>query len=78
MRISDALRTLEYLFQGAVALACEKAADADDDGRVTLSDAIYTMQFLVGGAAAVPAPYPRCGVDPTRDPLGCARSAACP
>ena len=69
--LSDALRTLGYLFLGAVAPDCPDAADANDDARLDISDAVGTLGFLFLGSAPLPPPGPiECGPDPTGDGLG--------
>lgn len=58
-------------------LPCADAADADDDGAVTVDDAISILKliFLVG---TPPLPLPReCGPDPTRDDLPACGESAC-
>ncbi|MGH9362817.1 MAG: hypothetical protein ACRD2T_12965, partial [Thermoanaerobaculia bacterium] len=69
--ISDAVFTLQYLFLGGGAPACEDAADANDDGDLDLSDAVSVLQslFLTGLPLLPPGPEP--GPDPTADPLTC-------
>ena len=75
--LSDALRTLGYLFLGAPPPDCPDAADANDDARIDISDAVGTLGFLFLGSAAPPAPGPfECGADPTGDALGAC--APCP
>jgi len=75
--ISDPLTTLRFLFQGSAPLRCFDAADADDDGKLDLSDAVYALQYLFRGSQAPPAPFPRCGPDPTADALGCTEIPGC-
>ncbi len=70
--ITDAVRTLRYLFAG-VAIACEDAADANDDENVNIADASYVLGYLFQGGPAVPAPFPASGLDPSGDALGCGR-----
>ena len=75
--LSDALRTLGYLFLGAPPPDCPDAADANDDARIDISDAVGTLGFLFLGSAAPPPPGPfECGADPTGDALGAC--APCP
>ncbi len=76
LEISDAVAVLDFLFQGASTPVCLDAADANDDGRVELTDAIAILSFLFVQGDAPPAPFGRCGVDPTPDRLGCADSTA--
>ena len=74
--ISDAIGLLNYLL-GAGPAECLDAADADDDGAVTIVDAIYELYFLFQATASPPLPFPSCGPDPTGDSLDCA-SYNCP
>lgn len=69
--LSDAQRTLAYLFLGSEPPACFDAADVDDDGELLISDPIVLLTFLYLGGAAPPSPYPDAGEDPTADAMGC-------
>jgi hypothetical protein len=72
--VSDAVRTLNWLFLGSVPLHCHDAADTDDDGTISLVDAIVLLDYLYRGGLAPRPPFPDAGLDPTtEDPLGCAR-----
>ncbi len=71
--ISDSMLTLDYLFLGGSVPTCQDAADANDDGRLDISDGVHVLSFLFAGSAAIPAPYPVPGLDPTPDSLGCLR-----
>jgi polyhydroxybutyrate depolymerase len=79
--ISDGLRILNHLFQGAQAPACADAADANDSGggALDLSDAVAIFEFLfMGTRPSLPPPgHTTCGADPTEDALGCAASQGC-
>src|SRR5262245_54889784 len=78
LEITDAIHTLQYLFQGkGDAVRCLDAADADDDGAVGLPDAILGLSYLFRAGSAPPAPFPGCGEDPTADELDCVTNAAC-
>ncbi len=70
LNITDPVLTLLGLFRGEGFL-CPDASDADDSGHVDTTDALYSLQYLFLGTAAPPAPFPRPGVDPTADELGC-------
>lgn len=72
--ISDAIRTLSYLFLGATA-PCLDGLDTDDSGLVDLTDAVVTLGFLFQGGPSPRAPYPEAGPDPTDDDLGCDASS---
>ena len=70
----DGLFTLRSLFarrRGIPRPRCGDAADANDDGRVSLSDVLYTFRWIFFGSAPPPAPFPSCGTDPSLDLLGC-------
>ncbi len=68
--LSDAVRTLNWLFLGEPQPTCLDAADADDTGLVDLTDAIRTLAwlFLGGGEPEAPGPFV-AGPDPTQDDL---------
>ena len=75
--ISDALRTLAYLFGEGRTPACLDAADANDDTTVDIADALFTLFYLFGNGPALPAPgADRCAIDPTES-LGCEHYTAC-
>ena len=66
--ISDALHTLNFLFNGGRPPHCNDAADFDDTGSLGISDAIAELDFLFFGRPPSPAPGPwTCGEDPTAD-----------
>lgn len=76
--ISDAITTLGFHFLGTPEqLACDKAADVNDDGKVDMSDPIALLNHLFSGAAAPPAPFGGCGLDPTEDELQCEAGGPC-
>jgi hypothetical protein len=69
--VSDPVRTLGYLFLGSSRLACDDAADADDNGLLNIADAIFTLEFLFQGGLPPPPPHSTEGLDPTVDGLDC-------
>ena len=69
--------TLEFLFSGGL-IACENAADANDDGSMDIADAIALLGYLFSGQPAPPVPFIECGLDPTDDPLACETYNSCP
>ena len=76
--ISDAVRTLGFLFLGnPTALPCDKSADTNDEGNLDLSDPVALLNHLFLGAPAPPEPFGACGVDPTVDGLGCEAFGPC-
>ena len=71
--ITDAVITLNALFQAAPAPECVDAADTNDDGVIDLTDVIFLLDFMfLGGPAPLP-PFPSCGFDSTDDGLSCRR-----
>jgi hypothetical protein len=71
---TDGVQILLFLFGGAP-LACEDAADVDDDGRLTLTDAVRVFDYLFRRGAPPAAPFPEIGPDPTPDAIECASAA---
>ncbi len=77
--IADAIYTARFLFASGTPGPCQDACDSNDDGNIDIGDIIYTLNHLFGGKSAPPAPYPKCGGDPTPDLLDCAFAyPACP
>ncbi|MFP6632203.1 MAG: metallophosphoesterase [Planctomycetota bacterium] len=78
MTITDAVRTLNFLFLGGSVPSCLEAADFDNSGAVDISDGIHVLNFLFrGGPEPSPPGSPTldCGFDP--DPLGSAGDLGC-
>ena len=75
--LSDAIALLRYLFERGIAPGCEKAADANDDGKLNITDAVRILLYLFAGGVPLPEPLSRCGRDPTEDRLGCEAFAPC-
>ena len=68
--LTDAIRTLNFLFLGGSAPDCFDAADADDSGRLELTDAILTLNVLFLGTGQIPPPgINDCGEDVAADDL---------
>jgi hypothetical protein len=64
VNLSDAIVTLNHLFKGGGALACEDAADANDDGKLNLTDAVHIATYLFRSGPPPAAPGPEeCGAD---------------
>jgi hypothetical protein len=74
--ISDAIHSLNFLFQGSAGPLCEQAADANNDNRIDISDSVWTLNFIFNGGDPIPPPAD-CGTDPDNGPLPCERSS-CP
>ncbi len=72
--LSDAVRTLAWLFLGGAPLGCLEAADANADAVVDISDAAFTLAWLFLGGPAPAAPFPDCAAGPER--VGCESSSA--
>ncbi len=70
--ISDAVKTLAYLFTRAEA-TCLDAMDANDDGKVNIADPIRLLSHLFASTGPLPPPAGGPGEDPTADALGCAQ-----
>jgi hypothetical protein len=69
--LSDAVKTLLFLFSGAEA-GCRDAMDIDDSGAVTITDPIRLLDYLFSAGPAPSSPFPTKGPDPTTaDPLDC-------
>src|SRR5437867_33000 len=71
LNLSDAVFTLEYLFQGGKEPTCQDAADSNDDGFLNLSDPVHLLSFLFLGRPPPPPPGLDCGEDTTGDDLTC-------
>ncbi|MGE4618267.1 MAG: hypothetical protein AAEJ04_00500 [Planctomycetota bacterium] len=70
--ISDAIGTLNYLFQN-LAVVCLDAVDTNDDAAVDISDAVSVLNYIFAGGLPPAPPGPlECGVDTTDDGLDCA------
>jgi hypothetical protein len=75
--LSDAVRTLLFLFLGGADLECPKSADADDSGVLDLSDAVFGLTYLFLSGSMPARPFPDCGIDGTPDGLTCASYPPC-
>lgn len=74
VNLTDAVFTLNALFQGGPQSACQDASDADDNGLLNLTDPVFTLNYLFRGSGLPPPPPgpTELGADPTEDPLTCA------
>ncbi len=84
LEITDAIRSLNYLFVDGATPSCLDALDADDSGVIGITDPIVTLQYLFLGGTQIPFPGPEtCGSDPSADPggadmdLGCSAYGEC-
>ena len=78
INLTDPVHLLQALFgESGIRIRCRDAADADDNGESELTDAVYLLNFLFRRGAPPPAPFPDCGVDPTRDTASCIRRGRC-
>lgn len=71
VELSDAVSIFSFLFLGGAEPPCLKAGDANNDGVLDLSDGVGILGSLFLGGPDPLAPYPDCGVDPTKDSLAC-------
>lgn len=71
VNISDPIAISNALNNFGGRLHCLDAADADDNGAVTMADAQYILKFLFKGGPKIFLPYPTAGSDPTADTIGC-------
>jgi hypothetical protein len=69
INVTDAVRILNFLFEGGSEPACYDAADVSDDGVINLSDAIFLLLFLFRASGYPAPPFPDMGMDPTEDDL---------
>ncbi len=69
LNIADAIALLGHLFGGEPAPSCPDAADSNDDGGLNIADAIAILGHLFAGEGDLPAPFGKCGPDPTADDL---------
>ncbi len=76
--VSDPVFVLLHLFAGGSPPACEKSADTDDNGLLNLADPVAFLQFLFQEGPPPASPFHTCGLDPTRDDLGCEAFPSCP
>ena len=75
--MSDAVSLLNFLFAGATAPPCRKAADSNDDGEVTIGDPVRILTFLFSDGRSLSSPFVACGQDPSADLLTCREFAPC-
>lgn len=68
--ISDPIAVLKHLYFGEI-LICEDAADFNDQGVIDIEDAISLLNFLFVEKQPIFNPVLFCGVDLTKDDLGC-------
>jgi hypothetical protein len=76
LNISDPIQTIGHLFDRDIRLACERAADVDDSGFVSLLDALALLEHLFLGSAARGALTEDCRQD-TLQVLSC-EGTVCP
>lgn len=74
--IADVLIVLRGIFLDASEIACQDAADVDDNGHIGLADAILVLLHIFHPMPPeIPPPRVYPGPDPTRDRLRCASGA---
>jgi hypothetical protein len=59
--ISDAVCSLDWLFQGGAAPGCVAATDVNSDGSADIADALFLLGYLFLSGRAPDAPFPDCG-----------------
>jgi YVTN family beta-propeller protein len=59
LNITDAVRSLDYLFRGAPAPVCLEACDSNGDLTLDISDPVHVLLFLFSGGET-PGLYPAC------------------
>jgi predicted outer membrane repeat protein len=72
--ITEPIFLLRWLFAnpGNYAPGCQKACDADDNGKLDLNDAVYVLNYLFHSPGPAPkAPFPAKGEDTSPDTLPC-------
>ena len=68
--LTDVIRVADYIFASGARPACLDAADANDDGTVSISDALYLIMYLFQDGPLPPAPFQGTGgaLEPGLDP----------
>lgn len=69
--LSDAIFTLNYLFQGGPASSCMKTMDLTGDNEVDISDPVFLLNFLFLHSRTPREPYRECGLDPLTTLIRC-------
>jgi hypothetical protein len=73
--ITDALRTLVFLFVASEPPPCIEACDTDGSGGLEITDPLYLLAYLfLEGNPPPPPPGTDCAVDPGPSNLGCLES----
>ena len=76
--LTDAVRTLVYLFSGGATPPCLDAADTNNSGQVDIADAVSLLNYLFIGGPPPASPGPMtCGADPAGASLGCEEYTGC-
>ena len=71
VNIADPIYILLYLNSNGSGFVCEDAADANDNGIISVADAYRIFNQLFGGVSQIAQPYPNPGFDTTDDELNC-------
>jgi len=71
MDLADPVSILNLMFSSGKTVTCRKAADIDDDGRLTIGDPISLLNYLFASGPAPKAPFRACDIDQTVDALSC-------
>jgi len=75
--LTDAIRTLNYLFGGGEEPGCLATADVSDSDGLNVADPIVLLGFLFLGTTQPAPPFPDCGLDPTPGDFTCATYPVC-
>ncbi len=82
LNLTDSVRLLLGLFQGAAAPGCRESADSNDDGELNLTDAVQVLRYLFQAGPPPAAPGPpgdSCIAGNGDSPfLGCDGYGGCP
>ena len=76
--LEDPIYFLYWVYLDYPDVSCFDAADADDDGALSLTDPVYMLLNLFGQGPPLLPPSSDCGLDPTPDGIDCESSLLCP
>ena len=76
--LEDPIYFLYWVYLDYPDVSCFDAADADDDGALSLTDPVYMLLNLFGQGPPLLPPSSDCGLDPTPDGIDCEAALLCP